>query len=172
MGGNEGEDLDDPWRPSLPDVHKAKNDSEGRRTATYPFGLPTLTEDEQADVDKDTGLIAKQMWLFMVADAGRGIRPALDGPQDPKEYVKDTADDNDNDLPSLWSTDMWRSFEETYDMRKITLHQGALGHRARKPTSLGTNLALDHLHGKRDPRPFATPVKDCRDQSSRHGRRV
>ena len=34
------------------------------RTATYPFGLPTLTEDEQADVDKDTGLIAKQMCLL------------------------------------------------------------------------------------------------------------
>ena len=45
-------------------------------------------------------------------------------------------------------------------MRKITVDQGALNHRARKPTSLGTNLALDHLQGKRDSRRLATPVKD------------
>ena len=95
----------------------------------------------------------------------RGPRTAtsaylMEHPQDPNKYVRDTSKDHVSDLPSLWSTDMWRSFKEMYDMRKITVDQGVLGHRARKPTSLGTNLALDHLHGKRDSRRLATPVKD------------
>ena len=36
----------------------------------------------------------------------------MEHPQDPKEYARDASDDHVSDLPSLWSTDMWRSFKK------------------------------------------------------------
>ena len=132
------------------------------RTHQHPFGLPTLTEAEQADVNKDSSLLAKQMWLFMLAEAERGAQPAflLEHPRDPKEYVKGVPEQERMALPSVWSTAMWASFEKVYGLKRIRFDQGALGHEARKPTTIGSNLNLLHLDARVDPRTTTTSVRE------------
>ena len=132
------------------------------RTQQHPFGIAELTEAEQADVNKDSSLLAKQMWLFIVAEAERGAQPAflLEHPQEPKEYVKGVPEQERMALPSVWSTTMWASFEKVYGLRRIRFDQGALGHEARKPTTIGTNLNLLHLDERMDPRTKTTSVRE------------
>ena len=43
--------------------------------------------------------------------------------------------------PSLWRTIMWKEFPDTFSLDELHLDQGALGHIAVKPTTLGTNLS-------------------------------
>ena len=82
----------------------------------------------------------------------------LEHPEDPQRYRKQTPDVQS--CSSLWRTIMWKEFRDTFSLDELHLDQGALGHIAVKPTTLGTNLSgLMDLQGLRvDPAEFKGPI--------------
>ena len=62
-----------------------------------------------------------------------------ESPEDPERYREDA---EDQDFPSFFAWPEWKDFCRAYNLFEIGLDQGPLGHEIRKPTRLGTNLAL------------------------------
>ncbi|CAE7491894.1 RIPK2 [Symbiodinium natans] len=96
-------------------------------------------------VDGDTELIAKMFLLYMVskfARPGRATGFLVEHPRDPKTLWNDG-----RDYASLWRTQLWLEFMKATGLDVYSFDQGALEHPARKPTTIGTNYALEHLNG-------------------------
>ena len=115
------------------------------RSSAFPYGLPTLDPRRRAMVDKDTALVAKQLVVWNLAQLARGddvVGFFLEHPRDPGTYLKVENDGSDVvDYPSLWRMELWTAFKVEFNMMVLTYDQGALGHKAVKPTSTGTNYA-------------------------------
>ena len=117
------------------------------RSSAFPYGLPTLDPRRRAMVDKDTALVAKQLVVWNLAQLSRGedvVGFFLKHPRDPVTYLKVEDDGSDvSDYPSLWRMELWTAFKTEFKMVVLTYDQGALGHKAVKPTSTGTVKLLD-----------------------------
>ena len=51
----------------------------------------------------------------------------------------------DSSSQSFWDTQAWARFKLWAGVKDFTFSQGALGHMLVKPTTVGTNLDLEHL---------------------------
>ena len=133
---------------------------EPARSKEHPHGLPQLDPRRQVQVHRDTALIAKQMLIWNVAFLARSgsfVGFLLEHPADPDTYMKDNSEGEG--YPSLWKMKMWERFRETFGMHFISYDQGALGHKAVKPTSNGTNYeALLDLDGMKANRAEMVPA--------------
>ena len=120
------------------------------RTRQCPYGWPEQTVEEKMQVIRDSQLFARMIWLHAKATAGRLQSPGrrlatsavaflLEQPQDPQEYLPRT-DPLWEQLPSFWSTEMWRSYSNEAGLIEVSFEQGAYGHKTPKPTTLGTNI--------------------------------
>ena len=136
------------------------------RTRKYPYGWDTQSAKDRAEVIKDTRLFIRMIWLHTLAVAGRIAHPfpgregdpsvafVLEQPADPQSYL------NKNDpayaeVASFWATKLWQVYAQEAGLMKISFHQGAMGHIAPKPTSLGTNLTeLLSLEGMKESSPL------------------
>ena len=111
---------------------------------------------------RDTRLFCKMIWAHAMAVAGRvagkikkpllnpEVALLLEQPADPQDYM-DPKDPTYHEVPSLWSTSLWPLYAQEAGLMKVTFNQGAMGHIAPKPTSLGTNLVeLSVLEGMKE----------------------
>ena len=136
------------------------------RAADQLYGLTDLDPKERLNVDQDTALAAKQMWLWTLASLSRSVLLSgascaialcrdfvgflLEHPEDPQRYRKQTLEVQS--CPSLWRAIMWKEFRDTFSLDELHLDQVITV----KPTTLGTNLSgLMDLQGLRvDPAEF------------------
>ena len=122
------------------------------RSAEHPWGLPTLSAAQRSYAHKDTELIARQIFLYLVAQVAREedqVGFVLEHPADPNNFLEGEG------YPSLWNTHLMKMLEkeeEKWGLRKRTFDQGALGHPCRKPTTVIENLGMADLEGLRDER--------------------
>ena len=118
---------------------------EPARSSAFPYGLPSLDARRRTLVDRDTALVAKQLLLWNIAKIARNDRFVgffMEHPRDPSTYLKgNLTDGTEPDYPSLWRMGLWTAFKDEFGMAVLTFDQGALGHKAVKPTSAGTNYA-------------------------------
>ena len=121
------------------------------RSAAFPYGLPDLDPRRAAQVHGDTAPVAKQLLVWNLAYLSRHqqfVGFFLEHPRDPQDYMNSENSQDLNEYPSLWRTTLWSSFKELFGMFSLSYDQGELGHRAKKPTTNGTNYtALLHLDG-------------------------
>ena len=118
------------------------------RNHDHPYGVPELSALQQLRVNKETACVAKQLllWIMAMIKGKRNVG-----------FVVDFLGDNfspsgDHDEPfSFWSTEMWKSFRLLTGMKTISFNQGAYGHRAERPTVMGTTYPmLNELNGEFD----------------------
>ena len=118
------------------------------RTTEDPWAVASY----DAVLLKESILAIQDMLLWSIASIARGfaipflkevssIFPALRG-QDSK-ICSD----------SFWHTEAWKSFQTWAKVRTLSFCQGSLGHDWLCPTTIGTNLSLDHLQGIPKARP-------------------
>ena len=119
------------------------------RSPTEPFGLSTLTSDERDLVDRDTGLLARMLWLHALYTAGRRVHPnPSDGTsmvafmleQPSVEQHMASSHSAWGSVPSFWNTPLWQTYAEEAGLFEVHFRQGPLGHAGDKPTTVGTNL--------------------------------
>ena len=119
------------------------------RSPTEPFGLSTLTSDERDLVDRDTGLLARMLWLHALSTAGRRVHPnPSDGTsmvafmleQPSVEQHMASSHSAWGSVPSFWNTPLWQTYAEEAGLFEVHFRQGPLGHAGDKPTTVGTNL--------------------------------
>ncbi|CAE7233153.1 RE1 [Symbiodinium natans] len=120
------------------------------RSRANPYGWPDQSPSERLQVTRDTKLFVRMLWLHAKSTAGRlqslGRRMSastvafvLEQPQDPHEYLPSTTP-NWSELPSFWDTEMWKRYAAEAGLTEVSFEQGAYGHKAIKPTTLGTNM--------------------------------
>ena len=130
------------------------------RSPQHPYGLPQLDARRQVQVHRDTALIVKQMILWniaFVANSGNFVGFLLEHPSAPESYMKERV--QQGECPSLWKIPLWKEFQKTFGMHFISYEQGALGHKAVKPTSNGTNyVALLDIDGMKADRSKTMPA--------------
>ena len=116
------------------------------RSVEEPYGKKGLNQYEKELVDGDAVLWLRMLTLHVVAQASTEDKVLFvkEQPRDPGEY----RDDGNPDYVSVWRFQEWKTFEQKYGMHLVRCDQGALGHRRRKPTTIGVNAPyLDHLDG-------------------------
>ena len=118
---------------------------EPARSSAFPYSVPSLDARRRILVDRDTALVAKQLLLWNIARVarnGRFVGFFMEHPRDPATYLRGNSNgESEPDYPSLWRMELWTAFKTEFGMAVLTFDQGALGHRAMKPTSVGTNYA-------------------------------
>ena len=142
--------------------HKLDDGPKPLRSFENFLGIAGLSDKDQAKVDLDTRLIVRMMVLFTVAQRSRHsswiARPSwtrppgtgflLEHPASPRTYLKENHPLY-HVAPSVWDSDFMKKFLEFAGLSMYTFDQGCLGHQAVKPTTIATNLALEHLHGRK-----------------------
>ena len=114
------------------------------------YGLPGLSDSEQALADFDAALVLKQVGLWKRAwdMQSPGLPPPaflLESPEDPACYLDWREAMN---MPSFWNFPEMQSLVGLGGLGLAAFDQGALGHGRRKPTKVLTNLgAVLALHG-------------------------
>ena len=115
---------------------------EPARSSLHPYGLPEQQPRRQTLVHCDTALAVKQLLLWNLAHLGKKKRFVgffFEHPRDPVTYMSTSNEDSPPDYPSWWRMQPWTTFMKLFDMFLVTYDPGALGHKARKPTTSGTN---------------------------------
>ena len=117
------------------------------RTTAFPFGHDELPPMKLKGIHNETAAMVKQMILWMVATvAGKGNVGFLMEQPSPKEYLRK----DDPTCASIWNTELWKSFKSISGIGKVSFYMGALGHKAKRPTTIATNYArlcqLDDLY--------------------------
>ena len=110
-----------------------------RRTENEPYGVKSLSPLQRQRLDRETAEIAKHMMLWMIASlCGRGPVGFL------MELPEEEGTKGEPDPPPtlLWHTELWKAFKGVSGMRKLSVDLGNFGHRARRPTTVGTNYPL------------------------------
>ena len=134
--------------------NRAPGKPEPVRSAEHLWGLPGLSAAQRSYVDKDTELIARQLFLYMDQEVGF----VMEHPADPNGFLEG------NGYPSVWNTSMITEFLTEGERRglcKRTFDQGALGHPCRKPTTVVENLGMEELDNLKDKRESATSSFDA-----------
>ena len=112
------------------------------REGPYRFGLPQLDRYLRKQVEDDTVLFLRQLYLHHRAALARGPKvtlAALEQPEDPEEYLK-AEEKEAHRYPSYWSWPEWRAVRDRWGLIEVSFDQGPMGHSRRKPTRLGTNI--------------------------------
>ena len=112
------------------------------REGPYRFGLPQLDRHLQKQVEDDTILYLRQLYLYHRAATARKSQvtlSVLEQPEDPEEYIREEEKKLQR-YASYWSWPEWKSFRERWNMMEVCFDQGPMGHQRRKPTRLGTNV--------------------------------
>ena len=124
------------------------------RSQTNPYGLPRLEARRQLQVHRETARVAKQFLLWnvaIIATGGKFVGFLVERPANPNNYRNHQEDGEKIIYPSMWNLDLWiKEFQRLFGMKRLDVDQGAMGHRAVKPTSTGANYqALEDIHGMR-----------------------
>eukprot|EP00439_Symbiodinium_sp_Y106_P015157 s5414_g2.t1 len=117
------------------------------RTKAYPFGHDGLPPMKLQRVHNETAAAVKQMLVWMVATASNkgNVGFLLEQPATKEHLRRD-----DPECASLWGTELWKSFRSVSGMGSASFYMGAMGHRAKRPTTIATNYPtlcnLDNMY--------------------------
>lgn len=114
------------------------------------FGIQSLPGELLEQAWGDAVLWFRMLWLYSLAQEAKPTKKVLflkENPRDPQEW-KDPQDSTD--YASFFAWPEWKTFVKEYKLWELKVDFGALGHARRKPSTLGTNMALlRHLDGVR-----------------------
>ncbi|CAE7239682.1 unnamed protein product [Symbiodinium sp. CCMP2456] len=113
------------------------------------------TQEDVREVNKQTQLIARMIYLHALATAGRITHPKdptyqrevgflLEHPRDPRGYLK-YGDPLYPGVVSLWRMSLWTEYALEAGMHTYSFDMAALGKVYTRHTTCGTNLPLRHL---------------------------
>eukprot|EP00435_Cladocopium_sp_Y103_P036163 s1820_g9.t1 len=111
------------------------------------FGREDFSEEEWKLVCNDNVLWIRTLWLAVQAyEANSNMEMTLEQPQDPEEWKKTPCDIHEkilgwNGFPSFLAWPETEIMAGLCGLKKISFHQGALGHGTAKPTTLLTSMA-------------------------------
>ena len=114
------------------------------RNGEARYGLPGLTARQQALADHDATLWVKNArWAMKVKERREDADILVEQPADPSEWKSGA-----EEYPTFLNWEETKVMEKVTGARRITLDQGAVGHQARKPTTILTTLKdLEELQG-------------------------
>ncbi|CAE7604154.1 MKK3 [Symbiodinium sp. CCMP2592] len=112
------------------------------RKGQSAWGLDDLPESVLRDTDNDSLLLLRMLLLYHLSLASGPRPPAflLEHPEDPANQGTSEAQQN---CSSWWATAQCKDFADLTRMKIHCFDQCMLGHGARKPTAVLSNLALD-----------------------------
>ena len=115
------------------------------REGVTRYGLPGLSEAEEALVRGDSILWLKNLWWIWLASKSRRpderpFQALVEQPRDPAEWKA-----GGEECPSFTIWEETLQVMKEVNLEKLTLNQGDLGHVTTKPTCLLTNIP--ELHG-------------------------
>ena len=116
------------------------------RTRETLWGLPHLDQAAQAQLDGDSTLILRQMYITSLARASRsavslpGPKSFLEHPEDP---VVSSSLPKAKECSSFWITEEGQLWMEENSLTAISFDQCRLGQLVKKATTLATDLPLE-----------------------------
>ena len=113
-----------------------------------PPGRGGVLQDGEVPKDSDlrvVSLMARMMWLYAMAEAARTSKSAGPNCNRPVAFMIEHPAESPQGVATgksrtLWTTAMWQSFENYYELSKVTFDQRAMGATASSPTTIGTNI--------------------------------
>eukprot|EP00438_Fugacium_kawagutii_P010773 Skav218289 [mRNA] locus=scaffold2035:794479:803242:+ [translate_table: standard] len=127
------------------------------RSDEFPYGLPELEPRDAELVLQDTTLWARMLLAYVLCeDARMDLDPegpqtafVMEQPEDPARY-RSQVDIEKHHYFSMWRTAEWRAFQDRYNVSLIHFDQCTMGHKIKKPTTLGVVMGeLQTLDGMR-----------------------
>ena len=111
------------------------------RSEDLVWGLPTLTASEQEEVDGESLLILRQMFLttLMKQNCSLPVASFLEHPRDPVEC---SSSPSASRCSSLWATKMFKAWHHTVGHTLVKFDQCRLGQLVPKATCLSSDLAI------------------------------
>ncbi|CAE7329845.1 TY5A [Symbiodinium sp. CCMP2592] len=111
-------------------------------------GLYRSYADDGAYEAKGTQLVARMLWLYAMADAGRNLkaqgmdrgRPVALMLEHPTGASEEEKGQRFYSKKSLWELAMWRDFATEYGMSEVKFDQKETGLKTSLRTTLGTNI--------------------------------
>ena len=116
------------------------------RAEDLVWGLPTLTDQEQEEVDGESLLILRQMFLttLMKQNCSLPVASFLEHPRDPIEC---SSSPSASRCSSLWATKMFKAWYPTVGHTLVKFDQCRLGQLVPKATCLSSDLAIQCWDG-------------------------
>ena len=116
------------------------------RAEDLVWGLPTLTDQEQEEVDGESLLILRQMFLttLMKQNCSLPVASFLEHPRDPVEC---SSSPSASRCSSLWATKMFKAWYPTVGHTLVKFDQCRLGQLVPKATCLSSDLAIQCWDG-------------------------
>ena len=116
------------------------------RAEDLVWGLPTLTDQEQEEVDGESLLILRQMFLttLMKQNCSLPVASFLEHPRDPIEC---SSSPSASRCSSLWVTKMFKAWYPTVGHTLVKFDQCRLGQLVPKATCLSSDLAIQCWDG-------------------------
>ena len=116
------------------------------RSEDLVWGLPTLTAMEQEEVDGESLLILRQMFLttLMKQNCSLPVASFLEHPRDPVEC---SSSPSASRCSSLWATKMFKAWYPTVGHILVKFDQCRLGQLVPKATCLSSDLAIQCWDG-------------------------
>ena len=111
------------------------------RSEELVWGFPTLTKSEQEDVDGDSLLILRQMFLTTLMKQNCSLPTAsfLEHPRDPMEC---SSSPSASRCSSLWATKAFKAWYPTVGHTLVKFDQCRLGQLVEKATSISSDLEI------------------------------
>ena len=118
------------------------------RSEELVWGFPTLTTSEQEDVDGDSLLIIRQMFLTTLMKQNCSLPTAsfLEHPRDPLEC---SSSPSASRCSSLWATKVFKAWYPTVGHTLVKFDQCRLGQLVEKATSISSDLDIQCWDGLR-----------------------
>ena len=109
------------------------------------LGLPHLDQAAQTQLDDDSILILRQMYITSLARASRAA-VSLPGPRPPPEHLEDPVVSSPppkaKECSSFWITEEGQLWMEENSLTAISFDQCRLGQLVKKATTLATDLPI------------------------------
>ena len=118
------------------------------RSEDLVWGFPTLTPEEQEDVDGDSLLILRQMFLttLMKQNCPNQTASFMEHPRDPVECSRSPSASR---CSSLWATKAFRTWYPTVGHTLVKFDQCRLGQLVEKSTTISSDLDIQCWDGLR-----------------------
>ena len=110
-------------------------------------GLMDALQHHNPAAIKSLTVIARMLWLYVVATAGRLTRATGSNRRRSVGFFLEHPGE-DTKRGGLWQTPMWRSFEEESGQYRVSFDQQGMGSKCSTPTTIGTNIS--YLHALKD----------------------